>query len=278
MKVGIYMFPADYAIAPARLAKEAEDRGFESIFLPEHTHIPASRLSPWPGGGPLPEEYSHTHDPFVALATAAAVTKKIRLGTGICLVIERDPIVLAKEVASLDHISGGRVDFGIGGGWNQEEMENHGTAFSRRWKVLRERVEAMKEIWTHDEASYDGEFVKFEKIWSWPKPVQKPHPPVIVGGTGAGTLKRVVRYGDGWLPNRGVKMMSDKIKELNDLAAKAGRGPIPVSLFGAPPDAKVVEQLERDGVSRVLFTLPPKGADVVLPLLDQFADIRRKVA
>ena len=278
MKVGVYIFPADYALPPARLAKEAEERGFESLFFTEHTHIPASRLSPWPGGGPLPDEYAHTYDPFVALATAAAVTKTIRLGTGICLVIERDPIVLAKEVASLDHISGGRVDFGVGGGWNREELENHGTDFARRWKVLRERVEAMKEIWTHDEASYDGEFVKFEKIWSWPKPVQKPHPPVMVGGTGAGTLKRVVRYGDEWLPNRGVKAMADKIKELNDLAAKAGRGPIPVSLFGAPADAKLLEQLKQDGVSRVLFTLPSKGVDVVLPLLDQLAEIKRKVA
>jgi len=278
MKFGVYMFPADYAMHPAELAKAAEARGFDSLWFPEHTHIPASRISPWPGGGELPEEYSHTHDPFVALAAAAAVTKTIRLGTGIALVVERDPIVLAKEVASLDHVSGGRVDFGVGGGWNAEEMENHGVPFNRRWKVLRERVEAMKEIWTQEEASYEGEFVKFDKIWSWPKPIQKPHPPIWVGGTGETTLKRVVRYGDGWFPNRGVKVMGDKVKELHDMCAAAGRPPLPVTLFGCPPDPGVIEKMAGDGVTQCVFTLPPEGADKVLAAMDNAAKVVKQAA
>src|SRR5437762_2734895 len=190
MNYGITMFPTDYSIGVTDLARACEDLGFESLFFPEHTHIPTSRRTPYPAGGDLPKEYSHTHDPFVALAMAAAVTKKIRLGTGICLVIERDPIVLAKEVASLDFLSGGRVLFGIGGGWNVEEMENHGTVFKTRWKLLRERVEAMKAIWQNEAASYRGELVRFEPIWSYPKPAQKPHPPILLGGHGEAALKR----------------------------------------------------------------------------------------
>src|SRR2546421_5527783 len=193
MKYGVAIFPTDYAIRPDQVAREAEQRGFESIFFPEHTNIPTSRRTPFPRGGNLPSEYSHTIDPFVAMTMAAAATKNLKLATGICLVIERDPIVLAKEVASVDLVSNGRLIFGIGGGWNAEEMENHGTTFKSRWKLLRERIEAMKQIWTCEEASYQGEFVRFDPIWSWPKPVQKPHPPILLGSHGPRCFPCVVR-------------------------------------------------------------------------------------
>ena len=202
MELGLALFATDYTLEPARVARLAEERGFESFWVTEHTHIPVSRDTPYPGGGELPREYSHTHDPFVALAMAAAVTSRIKLGTGVCLVIQRDPIVTAKEVASLDLLSGGRFLFGIGAGWNREEMRDHGTDPGRRFSLMRERVEAMKAIWTEDEASYQGEHVAFGPMWSWPKPLQDPHPPVIVGGNGAKVLDRVLRYGDEWMPNR----------------------------------------------------------------------------
>src|SRR6185503_11198769 len=200
MDVGIAIFPTDYAMRVDELARAVEERGYESLWFPEHTHIPVSRRSPWPGGPTLPREYWQTHDLFVALATAAAVTTRLKVASGICLLVERDPITTAKEVASLDHLSGGRVIFGIGAGWNAEEMENHGTVFRTRWRLLRERVLAMKKIWTEDEPSFEGEFVRFAPIWSWPKPVQKPHPPVFLGGHGRRALERVVDYCDGWLP------------------------------------------------------------------------------
>lgn len=276
MQFGVFMFPTDFSIGPAELARAVEERGFESLLFPEHTHIPASRLSAWPGGGELPQEYSHVLDPFVALAVAAAATTRLRLGTGICLVIERDPIVLAKEVASVDVVSGGRFLFGIGGGWNREEMENHGTDYTRRWKLLRERIEAMKEIWSSDEATYHGEFVNFERIWSWPKPAQKPHPPILVGGDGERTLQRVVRYGDEWMPlGRAGGQFGERIKELAELAAKAGRGRIPVSIFAAPSDPATLEQYRRDGVDRALFPLPPADADRVLARLDKLTALVR---
>src|SRR5712692_9750648 len=227
MKFGITMFPTDYAIDPVSLGRAVEERGFDSLFFPEHTHIPASRSTPWPAGADLPKEYWHTHDPFVALGAVAAVTSKLLLGTGICLVIERDPITLAKEVASLDFISGGRVILGVGGGWNAEEMENHGTDPNTRWGLMRERIAAMKEIWTKDDAEYHGEHVDFDPIWSWPKPVQKPHPPVYVGGMGAHTLQRVVEYGDAWMPipMPGDTSLGDRIQKLQRMASDAGRGP-----------------------------------------------------
>jgi probable F420-dependent oxidoreductase len=278
MQFGVYMFPTDYAINPVELGRAVEARGFESLFFPEHTHIPTSRMSPFPGGGELPKEYSHTFDPFVALGAIAAVTERLMLGTGICLVIERDPITLAKEIASLDFLSGGRVLFGIGGGWNREEMENHGTDPTRRWKVLRERIKAMKQIWTKDEAEYHGEFVNFDPIWQWPKPVQKPHPPVIVGGDGPKTLQRVVRYGDGWIPLGRRADFKSRIAELNRMAAEAGRGPIPVTIFGAAPKPEVIENYIEAGVERVLFNLPPAPASEVLPLLDGHAELAKRFA
>jgi len=276
MKFGITMFPTDYAISPTELGKAVEDLGFESLWFPEHTHIPTSRLSPWPGGAELPKEYSHTFDPFVALGAVAAVTKTLRLGTGICLVIERDPITLAKDVATLDFISGGRVEFGIGGGWNLEEMENHGTKPVTRWKVLRERVLAMKEIWTKDEAAFHGQYVDFDPIWSWPKPVQRPHPPVVIGGQGPRTFERVVEFGDGWIPNR-VRWneMGGRIAELQAMAKARGRGPIPVTVFGARPEASALETYAEAGVARCLFYAPPAPAEMVLPLLKQWAEVAR---
>ena len=200
MDFGLLIFATDYAIAPDTLAREAEAHGFESLFLPEHTHIPASRKSPWPGGAELPRQYWHAHDPFVALSMAAAVTKTIKLGTGISLVTERDPILMAKQVASLDFLSNGRVQLGVGAGWNAEEMKNHGTPFADRWKILRERVLAMRQIWTEEEAEYHGEFVDFDKLWAYPKPVQAGGPPVLLGASSRFVYQRIAEYGDGWFP------------------------------------------------------------------------------
>ncbi|HLB23982.1 MAG TPA: LLM class F420-dependent oxidoreductase [Dehalococcoidia bacterium] len=275
MHYGVLMFPADYAIPITELGRAAEDLGFESLFFPEHTHIPASRRSPWPGGPELPKEYSHTLDPFVAMGAVAAVTKTLKVGTGICLVVERDPITLAKEVASVDHLSGGRMLFGIGGGWNYEEMENHGTKPALRWKIMRERILAMKRIWTDDNAEYHGKYVDFDPIWAWPKPAQKPHPPILVGGDGPRTLERVVEYGDEWMPipGRGGDL-APRIAELQQMAKAAGRGPIPVSLFGVPPGAEFVERLATlEGVHRILFGMPPAPAEQVLPMLREAAKV-----
>ena len=279
MEFGVLMFATDYAIRPDDLARAAEERGFESVWYPEHTHIPASRRSPWPGGPDLPKEYWHTHDLFVALAMAAAVTKTIKIGSGICLVIERDPITLAKEVATLDTLSNGRLLFGIGGGWNAEEMENHGTDFKTRWKRLRESIEAMQAIWANDNAEYHGELVNFDPIWSWPKPVQKPHPPIYLGGHGEKALKRVVKYCDGWMPIP-VRAgdMQREIAQLHELAKAAGRDPksITISLYGVAPDVDAIRAYAKMGVHRVGFGLPPAGSDKVLPLLDRYAAVMRE--
>jgi probable F420-dependent oxidoreductase len=277
---GVAMFPTDYAISVTELGRLAEERGFESLWFPEHTHIPVSRRSPWPGGPELPPEYWHTLDPFAALAAVAAVTSRIKLGTGVCLVVERDPIVTAKEVATVDLLSGGRFLFGIGGGWNLEEMAHHGTDPSQRWKVLRERVLAMKTIWTQDEPEFHGRFVQFDKIWQWPKPVQKPHPPIVVGGNGPHTLQRVVDYGDEWMPNRVEPgpALAARIDELQRLAQEKGRGPIPVSVFGVRPEAGLVEGFKQLGVRRVVFSLPPAPKQTVLPVLDQCAELARRYA
>ena len=270
MRYGIAMFPTDYAVEPGALARMVEERGFESLFFPEHTHIPVDRTTPYPGGGELPPEYSHTYDPFVALTAAAAATESLLLATGICLVIERDPIITAKEVASLDRLSGGRFLFGVGAGWNREEMENHGTDPHRRFSLMRERVEAMKAIWTQDEASYHGEHVDFDPIWCWPKPVQKPHPPVLVGGNGPKVLERVVSFGDEWMPNRATGL-TERIAELGRLAAEAGRDPIPVTLSGARPDPELIERGERIGVHRCAFYVTPSDADETARQLDELA-------
>ena len=277
MEFGAFMFVTDYSIRPDDLARLLEDRGFESMWVPEHTHIPAGRQTPFPGGSDLPKMYWHTYDPFVALTAAAAVTTKLKLGTGICLVIEHDPIVTAKQVASLDQISNGRFLFGIGGGWNAEEMNNHGTRFRSRWRLLREQILAMKEIWTKDEAEFHGEFVNFDKIWSYPKPVQKPHPPIIMGGDGATTFDRVVEFCDGWMPigaraSQGPSL-TEKIALLKRQAEEAGRDPDSISItsFGARPDSDQVHRLEDAGVGRVIFSLPSEERDTVLPIIDEYA-------
>jgi probable F420-dependent oxidoreductase len=240
---------------PAELARRAEELGFESLFFPEHTHIPVSRDTDYPGGGQLPREYSHILDPFVGLAAAAAATTRLKVGTGVCLIIERDPIVTAKEVATLDLISEGRFLFGVGAGWNVEEMQNHGTDPDTRFRRMRESVEAMKAIWTEDEAEYHGRIIDFDPIWSWPKPVQKPHPPVLVGGLGEKVYDRVVAYGDEWIPNR-VKSPEDlreRIAELQRRAEAAGRERIPVTVFGAKAEIRLLERLKEAGVTRSLF-------------------------
>jgi probable F420-dependent oxidoreductase len=273
MDLGLVTFPTAYTIAPDRLGRLAEEREFESLFVCEHTHIPASRQTPYPAGGELPREYSHTYDPFVALTAIAAVTERIKVGTGICLVVERDPIVTAKEVASLDRISDGRFLFGVGAGWNHEEMRNHGTDPSRRFSLLRERVEAMKAIWTEDAAEYHGEHVDFDPLWSWPKPVQQPHPPILVGGLGEKVLDRVVAYGDQWFPIQvgRPEWLGERIVELQSRAAAAGRGTIPVTVFGAKPELRLLERLRAAGVTRALFLLPSDEPDAVERQLDELA-------
>jgi probable F420-dependent oxidoreductase len=278
MHVGVHMFPTDYAIHVGELAREAEQRGFESLFLPEHTHIPKSRRSPWPGGPTLPREYWHTHDPFVALAIAAAATTTLKLGTGICLVIERDTITTAKSVSSLDVLSGGRLLFGVGAGWNAEEMENHGTEFKTRFAKLGEQVRAMKGIWTRDEPEFHGRFVDFDPIWAWPKPAQKPHPPVLLGGETGHTLQRVVDFCDGWLPRgRGGLDIGPGLADLQARAAKAARAmsTISVTVFGANPDAATLDRYRELGITRATFGLPSRSRDEVLPLLDRYAALIR---
>jgi probable F420-dependent oxidoreductase len=275
MKFGTLMFATDYSISPGQLAKECEDRGFESVFFTEHTHIPTSRESAYPGGGDLPKQYYDTLDLFVAMTAAAAATSTINVGSGICLVVEHDAINMAKAVASIDQLSGGRVLFGIGAGWNREEMANHGTDPTRRWKLMRERVEAMKAIWTESEPEYHGEFVDFDPIYQWPKPVQKPHPPILLGNAGPGALRRAVAYADEWTPilGRGAGDFGDRVQELQRLAAEAGRDPIPVSAFGTPPNVEAVERMAGLGVDRCIFPVPSAPAEEVLPLLDKQAAV-----
>lgn len=280
MEYGLMMFATDYAIRTDELARAAEERGFESLWLPEHTHIPASRRSPWPGGPELPKEYWHTYDPFVALAMAAAVTTKLKVATGICLIIERDTITTAKEVASLDHLSNGRFIFGIGGGWNAEEMEHHGTTFKTRWKKMGEQVAALKKIWTEEEAEFHGEFVNFDKLWSWPKPAQKPHPPILLGGHSPQMRQRVVDYCDGWMPiGARAQQFEEDLTDLRRRAEEKGRDPksVSVTIFGAPADEARVRRYQELGVERVTFGLPSADRDTVMPLVDHYAQFVRSL-
>jgi probable F420-dependent oxidoreductase len=273
MQFGIATLMTDDGIDPLELARAAEHHGFESLFCPDHTHVPAKRETPWPHPpyGELPREYYRIRDPFITLASVAAVTSTLRLGTSVCLVVEREPIVLAKQVATLDLISQGRVLLGVGAGWNREEMRNHGTDPRTRMALLHERVDAMKAIWTHEQAEYHGRFVDFDPIFSWPKPVQRPHPPVIVGGNGPTVIDRILAFGDGWIPGhqRDLAALGARIDELQERAAAAGRDPIPVTLFYARPE--FLERYEQIGISRCVFVLSAGPTEAVLGELDELA-------
>ncbi len=282
MHFGASMFFTDYSMTSAALAKALEARGFESVWAPEHSHIPLSRRSPWPGGAELPKQYYDVMDPFVTLTAAAAATSSLKVGTGVCLVNQRDPIQTAKLVASIDQVSGGRFLFGIGVGWNAEEMEDHGTVFATRAKLVRERVEAMKAIWTRSKPEYSGEFVNFGPMMVWPKPVQKPHPPVIVGGAYPHGARRAVRYGDGWIPLAGrpgqYGDVFETVPKFLALLKEAGREPAacPVSIFSAPEEADTLKRYRDLGIARVAVGLPAAGEDVVLPILDRWAALMRQ--
>jgi probable F420-dependent oxidoreductase len=279
--IGVFHFPTEYGIEITELAQAVEARGLDSLFVCEHTHIPVSRRSPFPGGGELPRRYKHTYDPFVALSFAAAATRSLKLGTGICLMPQRDPIVTAKSVASLDRLSNGRFLFGVGGGWNVDEMENHGARYETRFKLLRERVLAMKALWTEDEASFHGEFVDFDPAWSYPKPVQRPHPPILLGGETEHTLSRVVAFCDGWFPRATADFdPTEAVRRLKRASAAAERdfAHLSITVFRAPPDAATLRRYADTGITRALLDVPDAGRDDVLPLLDQYAALAASVA
>jgi probable F420-dependent oxidoreductase len=278
MDIGVIMFPTDKAIQPMELAKACEDRGFESLWFPEHSHIPTSRETPWAGNpdlGPLPEEYWRTHDQFVALAACAAVTKKLRVGTGITLVAQRDPIWLAKEVASLDMISGGRFELGIGYGWNVEEMRNHGLDYSKRRGILREYVLLMKEIWMNEEASFSGKHISFDKSWAWPKPTQTPHPPILMGGAaGPKTAAHIAEFCDGWMPIGGMYDFEGGMQQITAACDKIGRDPASLSLgmfYAMAPEMDDIKALPDKGIGRAILPLPPAPSSEILPMLDAYA-------
>ncbi len=273
MKFGALIFATDYSIPLDELAIELEQRGYESVFVPEHTHIPVSRQSPWPGGADLPPEYWHSYDPFVSLAFAAAATKTLKIGTGICLLPQRDTLVTAKLVASLDRMSAGRFIFGIGGGWNKEEMAHHGVDYEQRFQRMEEQVLAMQRLWTEDSAEYQGKFVNFTASWLYPKPWQTPYPPIILGGETDYTLKRVVRYCDGWLPRARDGFDAEaNMNRLRHIAASAGRDmqSLSVSVFGAPSDPTILAGYRAAGISRAILPLPSVSREKILPILDQY--------
>jgi probable F420-dependent oxidoreductase len=282
MRFGASMFFTDYSITPVALARAMEERGLDILFAPEHSHIPLSRKTPFVLGAELPKRYYDVMDPFVTLAAAAAVTTRLKLGTGVCLIAQRDPIQTAKLVASIDQASAGRFVFGIGNGWNQDEMENHGTNFATRHKLARERVEAMKAIWTQDAAEYHGEFVDFGPISARPKPVQKPYPLILIGGAFPYSARRAVRYGDGWMPQATAKdptPLTDLIPRFRQMAAEAGRDPAAMQIMiGAqPPDAKLIGTYQALDVDVVYPSLPSEPADKILPMLDQWVEVMRVV-
>ena len=282
MKIGAVMFFTSYSMQPAALGRALEERGFESLWVPEHSHIPSSRKTPYPAGGPLIRPYYDIMDPFLALNTAAAVTTHLCIGTGVCLINQRDPIHTAKAVSTIDQLSAGRFLFGVGNGWNQDEMENHGTDFKSRHKLSRERIEAMKAIWTEEEPEYHGEFVNFDKMKQWPKPVQTPHPPVIVGGAFPFTARRAIRYGNGWIP-RADRLEKDGvgvlIEKFRDLAKEAGRDPaeLPITIFRVPEDIARLRYCAEIGIDRVVFSLPAEGADTILPFLDRWVKLKAEL-
>ncbi|MCL7377778.1 LLM class F420-dependent oxidoreductase [Streptomyces sp. 35G-GA-8] len=272
MKFGVSTFITDQGIAPAPLGRAIEERGLDSLLIAEHTHIPVERRSPYPGGGELPEIYYRTLDPFVALSAVAAVTERILLGTGIALVVQRDPIITAKEVASLDLVSGGRFIFGVGIGWNEEEMENHGANPRTRGRLVDERLRAMRELWTKEKAEFHGEFVDFDPVYSWPKPVQRPHPPIYVGG-GEGAFKRVASFGDAWLANsRGAEELAPKIERLRGVAGRD----VPVTVYAVEKKPEIVEQYTQLDVERLLFSLPTMPEAETLAYLDELAGVAER--
>ena len=281
MDFGAAIFFTDYSMGPAALGRALEERGIGSLWAPEHSHIPLSRESPFPAGGDVPKKYYDVMDPFVTLAAAAAATTRLQVATGICLVVQRDPIQTAKSVASLDQISSGRFLFGIGAGWNAEEMANHGTAFKSRFKLMQDRVEAMRAIWTQSKPEYAGEFVRFAPMMTWPKPVQKPHPPVIVGGAFPFGTRRAIAYGDGWVPHARRPAYGDLINvlpEARKLMAESGRDPstLPITVFGVAEDLDLIKRYRDAGVARLVFNLPSAKADEVLPALDRCATLIRQ--
>jgi probable F420-dependent oxidoreductase len=272
MKFGIAIFATDRSIGVAELARTVEERGFQTLWFPEHTHIPTSRRSPWPGGPELPDHYKRTLDPFVSATVAALNTTRLRLGFGIVLVVERDPIVTAKEVASVDFVSGGRVVFGVGGGWNREEMENHGTDPRTRFQLMRERVLAMREIWTKEEAEFHGRFVDFAPVWSWPKPVQNPLP-VYVGGNAENAMKRVIEYGDGWMPMPGRSRLAEQLPIFRQLCEESGRGRLPVVVSGARATPETIADYRALDVDEAAFYVPSTGRDDALRELDRITEL-----
>jgi probable F420-dependent oxidoreductase len=279
MEFGASIFFTDYSITPAELAVALEERGFDSLWAAEHSHIPVPRKTPPPGGGELHKRYYDVMDPFVTLTAAACATKRLKLATGIALVIQRDTIQTAKLVASIDQVSGGRFLFGIGGGWNQEEIENHGTVFVTRMRKMREQIEAMKAIWTESKPEYHGEIVDFGPMMTWPKPVQKPNPPVILGGAFPWAARRAIRYGDGWYPNAASGNPEEYMPAFRKMAQEAGRDPasLPVTLGGAPEDADKLKRFRDLGAARVNVTLMSEKADAILPILDRWAGLMRQL-
>ena len=281
LKFGVSMFFTDYSIAPGELGQTLEARGFESLWAPEHSHIPVSRKTPFPGGTDLPKKYYDAMDPFVTLTAAAMATKTLMVGTGICLIAQRDPIQTAKLVASIDNVTGGRFLFGVGNGWNQDEMENHGTEFKSRHKRARENIEAMKAIWTQSKAEYHGEFVNFDPMMAWPKPVRKPYPPVIVGGAFPYSARRAIRYGDGWIPQAGrggTGEIADMIPQFRQMVAEGGRDPasIAITVWFPKQDADLMKRYEDLGVERVVFNVESEPADKCLPVIDKIAALMHK--
>jgi probable F420-dependent oxidoreductase len=276
MHFGGAMFFTDYSMSAPELARALEERGFESVWAPEHSHIPLSRKTPFPGGGEVPKQYYDAMDPFVVLAAASQVTKRIKFGTGVALIQQRDVIQTAKLVASIDQVSQGRFLFGVGGGWNQDEMEDHGTVYATRFKRMRESIEAMKEVWTKAEAEYHGEFVNFDPMIARPKPVQKPHPPIHVGGAFPHGARRAIRYGDGWIPGGDIREVLPKFHEM---ARDAGRDPasIEITSFALGEDPDRVKRLAEMGVARVVPMFPPEKADTVLPIVDRWTKVMRQV-
>ncbi len=276
MHIGALIFPTDLSIRPDRLAAELEGRGFESLWVTEHTHIPTSRRTPWPGGPELPEEYRRILDPYVALMAAAGVTERLRLATGITLVAQHHPITLAKTIATLDLLSGGRVLLGVGVGWNVDEMEHHGVDAAKRRDIAREHILAMRALWTEDEASFEGDHVQFSPSWSWPKPVSDPHPPIIMGGAGGPvTFRHVVEYCDGWMPIHGRRNIVDKLAGLRRAADEAGRdlATIELGVFGCPADNAVIDSYAEMGFTRCVIGVPPTGEADALRTLDNAADV-----